>query len=276
MMELPESLTIAKQLNETVRGRRIARVTANAALHKFAFYFGDPADYPALLNGKVIGESTGIGAMVEMEVEDCRIVLGDGANLRYFADAAKAPKKHQLFIELEDGGALSCTIQMYGNVLAFEDGQNDNWYYLVAKEKPQPVTDAFDRAYFAALRENGADRLSAKAYLATQQRIPGLGNGVLQDILFRARIHPKRKMATLSEEEYDGLFTAVKETLLEMTGRNGRDTEKDLFGNSGGYRTLLSRNTAGAPCPVCGESIQKAAYMGGSVYWCPACQPLSD
>jgi formamidopyrimidine-DNA glycosylase len=43
--------------------------------------------------------------------------------------------------------------------------------------------------------------LSAKAFLATEQRIPGLGNGVLQDILFTAGIHPKRKMAAISEEE---------------------------------------------------------------------------
>jgi formamidopyrimidine-DNA glycosylase len=43
--------------------------------------------------------------------------------------------------------------------------------------------------------------LSAKAFLATEQRIPGLGNGVAQDILFTAKIHSKRKMSTLSEKQ---------------------------------------------------------------------------
>jgi len=61
-----------------------------------------------------------------------------------------------------------------------------------------------------------------------------------------------------------------------MTSLCGRDTEKDLFGHSGGYKTILSRNTVGKPCSVCGAEIQKAAYMGGAVYWCPGCQPLTE
>lgn len=275
MLEIPESTTIARQLNETLRGKTIRKVVANASPHKFAFFYGDPAEYNALLNGHVIGDSSGIGAMVEITAGDCRIVLGDGASLKYYDDVNKTPSKHQLLIAFEDNSAVICTVQMYGAVLAFADNQYDNKYYAVAKEKPLPISDAFDKAYFDALRIEGTDRLSAKAYLATEQRIPGLGNGVLQDILFRAGIHPKRKMGTLTEQDYTRLFHAVKETLTAMTELGGRDTEKDLFGNPGGYKTILSRNTVGTPCPVCGATIQKAAYMGGSVYWCPECQQLN-
>lgn len=48
-------------------------------------------------------------------------------------------------------------------------------------------------------------------------------------------------MATLGERELDALFGAVKSTLAEMTAVGGRDTEKDLFGNSGGYKVILSK-----------------------------------
>ena len=276
MIEIPESTTIAMQLNEAVRGKTICRIIVNASPHKFAFYYGDPADYSALLAGQVIGDSFGIGAMIEIAAGDRRIVLGDGANLRYYDDLNKTPSKHQLLVELDDGSALVCTVQMYGSVLAFIEGMCDNKYYLVAKEKPRPLADAFDRAYFDTLRTEGSDKLSVKAFLATEQRIPGLGNGVLQDILFHAGIHPKRKIKTLSEKELDGLFRSVKNTLAEMMRLGGRDTEKDLFGSAGGYRTLLSKNTVGKPCPVCGANIQKAAYLGGAVYWCPICQQLNE
>jgi len=269
-------MTIAKQLNETVFGKKICRVITNASPHKFAFYHGDPADYNALLAGQVIGDSFGIGAMIEITTGDCRVVLGDGANLRYYDDSGKTPSKHQLLIELDDESALVCTVQMYGAVLAFIEGTYDNKYYLVAKEKPQPLADAFDRVYFDTLRTEGLDRISAKAFLATEQRIPGLGNGVLQDILFHAGIHPKRKMGTIREIEFNRLFHSVKDTLAEMTRLGGRDTEKDLFGSAGGYRTLLSKNTVGKPCPVCGTDIQKASYLGGAIYWCPMCQPLNE
>jgi formamidopyrimidine-DNA glycosylase len=114
-----------------------------------------------------------------------------------------------------------------------------------------------------------------KALLATEQRIPGLGNGVLQDILFNAGVHPKRKKSTLSDFQKAELFHCLKVTLKSMTDRGGRDTEKDLFGNLGGYKSVLSKNTYSVPCPNCGDTIIKEAYLGGTIYYCPACQPLS-
>ena len=274
MLELPESLTIAKQLNETVRGKIVSRVIANASPHKFAFYHGDPAGYDTLLAGQTVGDSAGRGPMIEIAAGDRRIVLGDGANLRFYAEAAQAPQKHQLLIEFRDGSALVCTVQMYGMIYAFAAGSIDNKYYHIAGEKPSPLSGAFDRPYFDTLRTDDTEKLSAKAFLATEQRIPGLGNGVLQDILFRAGIHPKRRMGTLSSAEYGGLFQAVKSTLADMTALGGRDTEKTLFDTPGDFRTVLSRNTVGKPCPVCGTEIQKAAYLGGAVYWCSQCQPM--
>lgn len=118
------------------------------------------------------------------------------------------------------------------------------------------------------------DKLSVKAFLATEQRIPGLGNGVLQDILYNARLHPKRKMKDLHKEEIDKLFHAIKTTLLKMIEQGGRDTETDLFGNKGGYITKMSKNTVDKPCPSCNEPIQKENYLGGSIYFCSQCQKL--
>lgn len=276
MLEIPESTTIAKQLNKTVFGKTICNVIANASPHKFAFYHGDPAGYHALLTGKVIGNSIGIGAMIEIAAGDRRIVLGDGANLRYYDDSGKTSTKHQLLLEFNDGSALVCTLQMYGTVLAFREETYDNQYYRFAKEKPCPLNDHFDKTYFDSLYTEALEKLSAKAFLATEQRIPGLGNGVLQDILFHAGIHPKRKMRTVTEKEYTSLFRSIKDTLSEMMRLGERDTEKDLFGRAGGYKTLLSKNTVGKSCPVCGTIIQKTSYLGGAVYWCPDCQRLDE
>jgi formamidopyrimidine-DNA glycosylase len=46
------------------------------------------------------------------------------------------------------------------------------------------------------------------------------------------------------------------------------------FGCSGGYRTILSKNTVGKPYPICGTSIRKEAYLGGSIYIGEDCQTL--
>ena len=165
---------------------------------------------------------------------------------------------------------------MYGGITCFKEGCYDNPYYKAALEKPSPVTDGFDKAYFSSLLENDGDKkLSAKAFLATNQRIPGIGNGVLQDILWRAHINPRRKLGTLSEDELSNLFSTLKSVLNQMIEGGGRDTEKDLFGAAGGYITVMSKNNDGMPCPSCGGFIKKEAYMGGSVYYCETCQPLN-
>jgi formamidopyrimidine-DNA glycosylase len=275
MYEIPEAAVIARQLNESIVSRKIVRVVAAQNPHKFAWYTGDPAHYPAYLTGKQLGNSLAFGGMVQTEAEDYRLLFSEGINLRLIPSLAEEPAKHQLLLELDDGSALVASVAMYGAVGCFPPGANDNPYYLMALEKPGPLSADFDADYFAALFRPDCEKLSFKAFLATEQRIPGLGNGVLQDILFQARLHPRRKVASLDTAGRQALYQTLRGTLQAMLAGGGRDTERDLFGRPGGYRTLMSKNTAGQPCPVCSAVIQKESYLGGSVYFCPACQPLN-
>jgi formamidopyrimidine-DNA glycosylase len=277
MLELPEASVVAEQINRSLQGKRIMNVNANQTPHKFAWFYGDPQNYQKLLSDKGIAKAVPCGGMIEISAGDARVLLGDGVGLRYYAAGEKLPTKHQLQIEFDDGSSLVGSVQMYGGLWAFPEGQFDNPYYQAAKQKISPLGEQFDDDYFSSLLEDVKPKLkslSAKAFLATEQRIPGLGNGVLQDILWNARIHPKRKMSSLSEEELVNMFKAVKSVLSEMTANGGRDTERDLYGCSGGYKTILSKNTADKPCPVCGTFIKKEAFLGGSIYYCGACQRL--
>lgn len=274
MLEIPECRVLAEQLDHTVAGRVVRSVTAGASPHKFAWFFGDPAAYSERLSGRRIDGANAFGGYVELRAGEMRIAYHDGVNLRFLDAGEKRPAKHQLLIEFEDGACLSASVQMYGGLGVFSDGENDNPYYLVAKEKPSPLSEAFGPAYFETLlRTAPLEKLSSKAFLATEQRIPGLGNGVLQDILWNAKIHPKKKMNALTDAQLAAMFASVKRTLADMTARGGRDTERDLFGCRGGYRCVLSKDTLGEPCPACGAPIGKQAYMGGSVYVCERCQP---
>ena len=275
MIEIPEAVNLARQLTERFAGKKIAAIVTGQSPHKFTWYYGDRDSYPGLAVGKAFRDARAVGGMVEGAAADVRFLFSEGASLRFCPAGVSPPKKHQFLMTFEDGTALVASIHMYGGVGVFRKGQNDNPYYLVSLEKPSPLSEDFDETYFDALfQEPGIDRLSAKALLATEQRVPGLGNGVLQDILFRARVHPKTKVDALSASRRKSLFKAVKKTLRAMTDRGGRDTEFDLDGKPGGYITIMSRKNVGKPCPSCGAAIEKAAYMGGSVYYCPVCQAL--
>ena len=279
MIELPETYVLSEQISRTLTGKTIKSAAANDHPHAYAWYTGDPAEYNGRLAGKrITGSNPGTGytcgGNTEILCEDMLLVIS--TPIKYHAPGEKPPKSRQLLLEFEDGSYMSCTVQMWGAMFcypAMADGLPKENY--VCDKAPTPYEDAFSEAYFDGLWRGVKPTLSAKAFLATEQRIPGFGNGVLQDVLFNARIHPKRKLETLSDGDKENLYKSLKSTLETMRAQGGRDTERDLFGNIGGYQTILSSKTRGFPCPVCGGGLVREAYLGGNVYFCPACQPLA-
>lgn len=276
MLELPETRTLARQITGALAGKRVAAVFGATHPHRFVWHAGDSADYPSLLAGRHVVSASGCGSFVDVVLEgDVHLAVSDGVNLRLHEADAGIPERYQLLLAFDDGRFLTLTVAMYGFLGAFR-ADWDNPYYRSARSKPSPLDTAFDAERFGRLLAGVKPNLSVKAFLATEQRIPGLGNGVLQDILFCAGIHPRRRLATLDDTLRQQLFATLKERLETMTAAGGRDTERDLFGRTGGYRTLLSRRTCADPCPVCGEEIRREAFLGGTVYWCPCCQPLPE
>ena len=274
MLEIPESRRLAKQLAQTFTGKTIVRVWASASPHRFAFFNGDPADYPALLEGRSVTSAVSLAGQVELALEQMRLLFGDGVNLRMLSPGERRPAKHQLLVEFSDGFGFYGTVSMYGGLWAFREGENNNPYYLAAKEKPSPLTAAFDADYFAGIWQAAKPTLSVKALLAAEQRIPGLGTGVLQDILFAARLNPQSHVGALDRTDRDRLFSCMRQVLREMTEAGGRDTERGLFGEPGCYHTKMSAKNYPGFCPVCGAPVVRKAFLGGNVYFCPKCQPV--
>lgn len=274
MIELPEAITIGEQVQQTLAGRMVTGVYGATHLHKFTFFNDTPEEYARMLVGRRVERAQGKGIFVDVRFEgDIYLSIFDGINMRYGERSAAVPGKYQMLITFDDDTFVSFTTSMYGGIYVFHQ-TIDNKYRTLSLESVSPLGDAYDEARFESLIASEKKNISAKALLASEQRIPGIGNGVLQDILFHAFIHPKRKIFSFSDEEKRRLFRSLKTTLQEMTAKGGRDTETDFFGNRGRYKTLLSKNTYGLPCPRCSNTLVKEAYMGGSVYYCPVCQRM--
>ncbi|MGL5434257.1 MAG: endonuclease VIII [Lachnospiraceae bacterium] len=274
MIELPEAMVLAEQISKTCTGKTVKNVHGPSYLHKFTWFHGDAETYDGLLKGKQVTGAQAFGIYVEISLgQNDKLNFNDGIHARFLDADSAVPDRYQLLITFTDGCALVFTVAMYGG-FACHQGGFDNKYYLHSRERVSPFAQDFTQLYFDELLSSVKPTMSAKAFLATEQRIPGIGNGVLQDILLTCRIHPKRKVQTLSEDECMTMYQSVKEVLSKMTEAGGRDTEKDLFGNSGGYQTLLSAKTYKSGCPVCGGTIEKQAYMGGTIYTCVNCQPI--
>lgn len=273
MIELPEALTYGQQLKEHVTGKVVVQVQPPSSPHKFCWFNGDPDHYGEMMAGKAVTGARAFGIYAELELEDgVRLAFNDGVAVRLLQPGTAVPGKYQLLVRFGDGSALVFTVSMYGGIICHR-GDYDNEYYERSLSGCSPLSGSFTWEYFDRLFKRMKPSSSVKAFLATEQRIPGLGNGVLQDILFQAGVNPRRRMESLSRAEVRRLYDSVIQVLGDMTAGGGRDTEKDLLGNAGGYRTLLSKNTLAAGCPHCHGPLVKEVYMGGAVYYCPVCQP---
>lgn len=272
MLEIPETTTMSQEINDNLRGKTVKMVLPPSKPHKFCWYNGEPEEYNDLIKDTRIEGAEGFGIFVEMNFSNgYHMCINDGVNMRYVQDT-DIPRNYQLVVVFTDGTAIVMSVAMYGGIYLYQNTY-DNEYYVKSREAIDMFSDEF-RSYFNTLRSESKTNLSAKAFVATEQRFPGIGNGCAQDILFKAGLHPKRKISTFSEDDWNRLYDSMLTVIRKMIDLGGRDTEKDLFGNAGGYRVLMSKNTLDTGCPVCGGTITKEAYLGGSVYYCSSCQPL--
>lgn len=261
MIEAPEARILCRQLNETVRGKKITDVYTQFSPHKFAWFTGSSEEYAEQLSGKTIDHAQSQGGMVEITIGDKVLILTDGVNLRYLAPGSKLPAKHQLLIAFEDESCLVASVRMYGGLMCYDkdaaDGVLSN-YYLTARSKPQVMSDGFSPEYFLGLiNADSAQKKSAKAFLATEQTIPGLGNGVLQDILYHTHIHPKKKISGLTDKERENLFYQIKETMNDIYHLGGRSTESDLFGANGNTLPVSQKIPQAWLAPVAEKPLRK-------------------
>ena len=275
MIEHPEAATIARQMSAELAGKRIASAERGNSPHKFAFYSGSPEEYAAILQGRTMGEATAHGPYVLAFVEpDYLLILGNGGERRLLHRSEDTlPKKHHLLLRFEDGAMLTVTVQGWGFVQLSQSSQLAAHPH-VDLARVSPLSDDFSYDYFQELfrQLEAGDACSVKYFLISKPGVLGIGNGYLQDILFGAGIHPRRKAGDLSGGERRALFEAVVSVLSQATDLGGRDTERDLHNRPGRYRALLDRRSVGGPCPCCGTPIVKVQYLGGACYFCPTCQ----
>jgi formamidopyrimidine-DNA glycosylase len=172
-----------------------------------------------------------------------------------------------------DGSALSTMTQMWGAMELYETGQEQNRQYIRGM-RPTPLDSAFTLDYFNSLIDEQVqlEKRSVKGLLTQEGLVPGIGNSTAQDILFRAKLHPRYPMAELDANQRQALYQAILTTLQQAIALGGRSDEVDLFNQPGGYVRIMDSQSAGKPCPECGTTIEKIQYLGGACYFCPQCQ----
>lgn len=275
MFELPEYVTLASQINATLLGKTVCSGSLGNKPHKFVWYNRSHEEFALLTAGKRVGKATTRGRWLFLPLEPSYVlVLGEcGGKMLYHAPGAPLPGAYHLCLAFDDGSALTLMTAMWGAMELYEAGQEQERPYVKGM-RSTPLDAEFTFDYFCALIVGllAGEKRSVKGLLTQDQLIPGLGNAIVQDILFRARLHPKHPLAGLDAGQRRALYDAVLATVRAAIGLGGRYDETDLFGNPGRYVRQMDREAAGRPCPVCGTMVDKIQYLGGACYFCPQCQ----
>ncbi len=275
MFEIPEVQILAGQINSAVKGKTIREGSLGNSPHKFVWYNREPEEFRQLVRGRSVGLALGRGRWLCIDIQPGYVlVFGEmGGRLLYHPAPAELPKKFHLHLEFDDGSLLTAATQMWGAMELFDAGEELKREYI-RDMRPTPMDQAFTFAYFDALIDDllKGEKRSVKSLLTQEQTIPGLGNSIAQDIMFRARLHPRRPLAELAGTEREILYDAIVSVVRAVIEAGGRSDEVDLFGRPGCYHRLMDKDALKRPCPVCGGKIEKIAYLGGNCYLCPACQ----
>ena len=286
MIELPEAIAFSKQINETLVGKKIKHALKGKTPHKFAFPMKDSnelgsehsdEDFDRILKGKVITKSWSNGNVILVQMDnDYLLSLGcGGQKIIYHKSEKTIPKKHQLMLVFDDDTFLTVTISGWGEVRLFETKDLPKHPHI-SYERIDPLSENFTYTVFDKMIDDIPEnrKRNAKRFFISEPGLRGIGNGVIQDIFFLARIHPKREMSSLTKEERKRLFETTRVELRKMANLGGRDGEKDLFDNWGSYIRIMHSKAIGEPCPKCGTPIEKEQFGGGSIYFCSTCQKI--
>jgi formamidopyrimidine-DNA glycosylase len=275
MFEISEYTILARQIKTTLAGKTIRAGELGNSPHKFVWYNRSHEEFALLTVGKVIGAPRVQGRWMSIPLSPgYTLLFGEcGGKILFHPAGDPLPGKYHLLLHFDDGSALSATTQMWGAMELYESGQEQQREYIRGM-RPTPLDPEFTFEYFDSLVDKllEGQKRSAKSLLTQEQTIPGLGNAIAQDILFRAKIGPRRALNEFTSGQRRDLYAAIIDTAHEVIDGGGRNDETDLFGQPGRYARIMDSAAAGKPCPDCGTSVQKMQYLGGACYFCPKCQ----
>jgi len=274
MPELPEVETIARGVNERLRGDRIVEIWFGSHTQPFK---NSPAEQAAGLEGRVILEVHRVGKHIvcelggsEGEVASAQWIVHLGMTGRLLVTTPEspiAPHTHAR-LTLASGREMRFVDPRRFGRLEFRDlGLNKSF----TGPGSEPLT--ISKEAFAELFRGR--RLAIKAALLNQTLLHGVGNIYADESLFHAGIRPRRMAGRLKRTELFRLHGAIQEVLRQAIHLGGSSVSDYVDANGvRGFFQLEHRVylRTGQPCLVCGTPIRRILLAGRGTHFCPVCQ----
>lgn len=293
MPELPETETIARDLDAALRGASIFafRVTRPDVIRGAAFELSVERRFTRQPITRVFRRAKAI--VIEFASGAHIVVVPRFTGALLISGEATAPREGLAgHVHPPDIEAAFAPTHPYGCLqFLFTDGRSlqyvdvrrlgtvslctlDEYRAWDATLGPEPLDPTLTAERFSGILR-GSNR-AVKSVLMDQKRLAGVGNIYANEALFRAGIKPTRRASAVTRAEAARLLDGLQQILkasIALRGTTFRDFQ-DAYGGRGGYATELQVYGRGdEPCPRCGGTLQETHKLEGrSTVWCRTCQ----
>jgi len=282
MPELPEVETARRLIDTHLRGRTVARVD----LRLPKVLRDSPIADPNVLVGAVvegarrrakvlaIDFSNDLSLMIHFKLAgQWAILFPDGQ--RFVAghpvpkpDGEYTHKSTHADIVFEDG-----TIVHYSDIRQF------GWWRILPTPAVETAFEAFGfgpegigapldpKPLIATMARRG---IPIKTLLLDQSFIAGLGNIYVDEVLFRAKVHPSTPANAVSKPKANAIIGEIPWVLEQGIAQGGAKIIHNVAYPVDGFPAIHGRE--GEPCIRCGTTIVKTKVGGRGTYFCPSCQ----
>jgi formamidopyrimidine-DNA glycosylase len=272
--ELPETETIARDLDGAIRGRKIKKVSVRKAdvlrevsARSIAKRLRDATILRSWRRAKlvVIDLDTGDRIVVQPRFTGA-LLIDDGTFTGSELDYST------LRLDLDDGRALHyADVRRLGTVALMDA---DRFEEYSGKLGIEPLDRAFTAEHLSTVLR--ATSQPIKKVLMEQRKIAGIGNIYANEALWRARIDPSRPGASVTFEQAQLLHDSIVAVLgeaIEARGTSFRDY-RDARGKRGSFSEKLEAyGRGGLPCRRCGAKLVSThAIDGRATTLCVKCQ----
>jgi formamidopyrimidine-DNA glycosylase len=271
MPELPEVETIARGVDERLRGDRIETTWFSEKPEPFK---SSPQTMARQLPGRRIDRVYRVGKHIVFDLEDSGLQwivhLGMTGRLLVADAATPVPRHTHGILHLASGRELRFVDpRRFGRMALHGNSKQQTKPFAGTGQEPFDISP--DK--FAALFRSR--RTPIKAALLNQKLLHGVGNIYADESLFRAGIRPRRMACRLKRAELDRLLSSLQSVLRDAISLGGSSVSDyvDAAGVEGFFqlehRVYLR---TGLPCLVCGTPIRRILVGGRGTHYCPRCQ----
>ena len=213
-IELPEAMILAEQMNRELRGKRIRswHLQDCERLQSIGMLDEDTMSFDQLIGGEIESVTSRGNAIRAKLKNGMNLILAPEYGGRvFYHKRGEISGKFHLKVDFSDGSALTVRLTSMGHFSALEESDLDHSYIYRRDFNPKissPTDEEFSFERFSRLLAD-TKRALKSILVGKDAVVVGVSNSAFQDILFRARLHPKRKGSELNTDERQALYFTI-------------------------------------------------------------------